>query len=79
MSFFHSKFFQNRTGTVRKTVVGTILKTIIGTIIGMMAGLALIFILFVTAFEIACYSDYGFYEKEYKQLNLKGESLEVNF
>ena len=78
MSFFHSKFFQNRTGTVRKTVVGTILKTIIGTIIGMMAGLALIFILFVTAFEIACYSDYGFYEKEYKKYDVNNEHSIVN-
>lgn len=66
MSFFHFKFFKNLTGTV------------IGTIIGMIAGLSLIFILFVTAFEVACYSDYEFYEKEYKKYNVNNEHSIVN-
>jgi len=45
---------------------------------GVTAGLALIFIIFVTAFEIACYSDYGFYEKEYKKYNVNNEHSIVN-
>lgn len=47
-------------------------------ILGITGGLALIFIMFVTAFEIACYSDYGFYEKEYRKYNVNNENSIVN-
>lgn len=43
-------------------------------IIGFLTGMALWVIVFVTAFEIACYSDFGFYQKEYE----KYEVLEQN-
>lgn len=62
MNFFHSNFIKNLTGTI----------------IEMIAGLSLIFILFVTAFEIACYSDYGFYEKEYRKYDVNNEHSIVN-
>ena len=61
MRFFHCNFFKNLAGVIT------------GTIIGIIAGLSLIFIMFVTAFEIACYSDYGFYEKEYRKYNVNNE------
>lgn len=34
---------------------------------GFLYSFAIILILFVTAFDIACYSDFGFYEKEYEK------------
>lgn len=55
-----------------------LIRTVIETLIGIIAGLSLIFIMFVTAFEIACYSDYGFYEKEYKKYNVNNEHSIVN-
>lgn len=58
----HSVFFKNLTGRI----------------IGVMAGLVLIFIMFVTAFELACYSDYGFYEKEYRKYDVNNENSIVN-
>lgn len=45
---------------------------------GIVTGLALIVIMFVTAFEIACYSDYGFYEKEYRKYDVNNENSIVN-
>ncbi len=66
MRFFHCNFFKNLAGVIT------------GTVIGIIAGLSLIFIMFVTAFEIACYSDYGFYEKEYRKYNVNNEHSIVN-
>lgn len=47
-------------------------------ILGIIIGFALIFILFVTSFEIACYSDYGFYEREYEKFDVNNETTIVN-
>ena len=46
--------------------------------IGFVAGLAVIVIIFVTAFEVACYSDFGFYEKEYEKYNVNHKESIVN-
>lgn len=45
---------------------------------GVVIGLSMIFIMFVTAFEIACYSDYGFYEKEYEKYDVNNKNSIVN-
>ena len=34
---------------------------------GFLSSFAIIFILLVTAFDVACYSDFGFFEKEYEK------------
>lgn len=52
--------------------------TFFRNLMGIVAGLALVFIMFVTAFEIACYSDYGFYEKEYIKYDVNNKNSIVN-
>ena len=45
---------------------------------GVLIGFAVIFIIFVSAFEIACYSDYGFYQKEYEKYDVNNKTSIVN-
>lgn len=44
--------------------------------LGITASICLIFVLLITAFEIGAYSDFGWYEKEYKKYNVL-EDLEM--
>lgn len=47
-------------------------------ITGMIAGIALVLILAVSSVEIAAYSDFGFYEKEYSKYNVNNPEGIVN-
>lgn len=48
------------------------------TLIGILIGIAMIVIMFVSAFEIACYSDFGFYEKEYTKYDVNNKESIIN-
>lgn len=48
------------------------------TVIGLIAGIAVFIIAFVTSAEIAFYSDYGFYEKEFEKYNVNNEASIIN-
>ncbi len=54
------------------------LQKILSVIAQATAGGAVLVVLFVTAFEIACYSDYVFYEKEYVKYHVNNEDSIVN-
>ncbi len=47
-------------------------------VVGIITGIALVLIMAVTAVETAAYSDYGFYEKEYKKYNVNNPDGIVN-
>lgn len=47
-----------------------LLKKVVNDIAGIVSGIALVVILLLTAFEAAMYSDFGYYEREYKKYDV---------
>lgn len=45
---------------------------------GFVFGIAFIFVVFVTSFEVACYGDYGFYQKEYEKYDVNNPDTIVD-
>ena len=42
---------------------------VVHNILGLLSAIAMLLILIISSFEIAAYSDYGWYEKEYEKMS----------
>lgn len=63
-------FLEGRFDTMDKERRVVSMKKVISWCMGIAAGTALVVVLLITAFEVAMYSDFGYYEREYEKYDV---------